>query len=501
MTKPSTGKFVIGGLTIVLVGHIVFALTYQWLIPLGYGPDEPRHYGYIQHLVLYRSLPVLGNPSHPYYCHMDPRPPNAIGIHPPLYYALLAPIYTLVAGQSIDHPQAEQTPFQKLPPSCSWLVQHILRTLSLLMALITLWLIARIALLFSNPRPMPFVPCPADVWWLLGMVGFVAWLPHFLMLSAVVNNDTVTILLGHLFLFLLVKQTVSASNLLPVANRQSPIAVKEAASLGLVFGLLGLSKASALAWLPLLLFGTWQIAKRSQPRQRWQIVALALGLPVLICGWWYVRFYLLYGRIMPIVKWTENPELLLNSPADLIWHADAWFLVWRFLLGVARSLWGQVDWFILKPEHVAAWHQKFGTPAETAYPLTEPLWSLAVLLSLFALVGWFVRFIKWVQTTNRRPRITPEHQAGGSLIVGFVLLFFALMHYTLFTHPGGYEGGRYLLPSIGGFAFLFWQGLFGIVPERWRSALVCSLLALLLALNIGCVINLRNFLNPLYAPA
>ncbi len=507
MKKPSTGKLVIGGLTIVLVGHIVFALTYQWLIPLGYGPDEPRHYGYIQHLVLYRSLPVLGDPSHPYYCHMDPRPPNAIGIHPPLYYALLAPIYALVAGQRIDHPQANQTPFQKLPPSRSLLVQHILRTLSLLMSLVTLWLIAQTALLFFDCQS-PFASRQSlDAWWLLGMVGFVAWLPHFLMLSAVMNNDTLTILLGHLFLFLLAKQAISASNLPSVANRQSPVALKEAADLGFVFGLLGLSKASALAWLPLLLLGTWQIAKRSHPHQRWQSVAIALGLPVLICGWWYVRFYLLYGRLMPIVKWTENPELLLNSPADLF-RPDAWFLVWRFLLGVARSLWGQVDWFILKPEHVAAWRQKFGTPAETAYPLTEPLWLLAVLLSLSALIGWLVRFVRWVQITSRyspvavrKLHISPKHQAGAFLILGFVLLFLALMHYTLFTHPGGYEGGRYLLPSIGGFAFLFWQGLFGIVPERWRPALVCFVLALLLALNIGCVVNLHNFLNPLYAPS
>ena len=508
MKKLSTGKFVIGGLTVVLIGHIVFALTYQWLIPLGYGPDEPRHYGYIQHLVLYRSLPVLGDPSHPYYCHMDPRPPNAIGIHPPLYYALLAPIYALVAGQRIDHPQAEQTPFQKLPPSHSRFVQHILRTLSLLIALVTLWLIARTALLFSNHQSPITSRQSLDFWWLLGMVGFVAWLPHFLMLSAVMNNDTLTILLGHLFLFLLAKQTVSAGESPPVANRQLPVAVKEAASLGLVFGLLGLSKASALAWLPLLLLGTWQIAKRSQPHQRWQIFALAFGLPTLICGWWYVRFYLLYGRVMPIVKWTENPELLLNSPTDLVWRADAWFLVWRFLQGIARSLWGQVDWFILKPEHVAAWRQKFDTPAETAYPLTEPLWLLAVLLSLLALIGWFVRLVKWVQTAsrhspvaNRQLPITTKQQAGAILVSGFVLLFLALMHYTLFTHPGGYEGGRYLLPSIGGFAFLFWQGLFRIVPERWRSVLVCSVLALLLALNIGCVINLRNFLNPLYAPS
>jgi len=198
MKKPSTGKLVIGGLTIVLVGHIVFALTYQWLIPLGYGPDEPRHYGYIQHLVLYRSLPVLGDPSHPYYCHMDPRPPNAIGIHPPLYYALLAPIYALVAGQRIDHPQANQTPFQKLPPSRSLLVQHILRTLSLLMSLVTLWLIAQTALLFFDCQSPIAIRQSLDAWWLLGMVGFVAWLPHFLMLSAVMNNDTLTILLGHL---------------------------------------------------------------------------------------------------------------------------------------------------------------------------------------------------------------------------------------------------------------------------------------------------------------
>lgn len=474
MKEPKLRKFEIWGLGLIFAGHIFFALTYQWLIPLGYGPDEPRHYGYIQHLVLYRSLPVLGDPTHPYYCHMDPRPPNAIGIHPPLYYAMLAPIYALIAGQRIDHPQADQTPFLKLSPHRSRFVQHTLRTFSLAMALITLWLIARIALLFSD-----------DGWWLLGMIGFVAWLPHFLLLSSVMNNDTVTILLGHLFLFLLARQSVSTENPL-----------KEATLLGLVFSLLGLSKASALAWLPLLLLGTWQIAKRTPISQGWQIVALSLGLPALICGWWYVRFYLLYGRIMPIVKWTENPELLLNSPADLLWRSEAWFLVWRFLTGIARSIWGQVDWFVLKPEHVVAWRRKFGTPAETSYPLTEPLWLLLTILSLVALVGWFVKLGKWWRQRNW----TKKHQAGAFLALGFVLLFLALMHYTLFTHPGGYEGGRYLLPSIGAFAFIFWQGLFALAPKRYSPFWVVFVLTALLALNIGCVLNLRNFLNPLYAP-
>ncbi|GBD00288.1 hypothetical protein HRbin17_02828 [bacterium HR17] len=470
LREPNIGKV---GVAIVLTGHILFALIYQWLIPLGYGPDEPRHYGYIQHLVLYRALPRLGDPTHPYYCHMDPRPPNAIGIHPPLYYTLLAPVYALLAGQRIDHPAADKTPFAKLEPSRSKFVQHILRTCSLVMALMTLFVVARIALLF-----------PEDSWWLLGTVGFVAWLPHFLLLSAVMNNDTVTMLLGHLFLFLLARQTLAAGEPL-----------RDAALLGSAFGGLGLSKASALAWSPLLLFGAWQVAKRASAAQRWRCVALALGLPVLLCGWWYARFYALYGRIMPIVKWTENPELLLSTPTDLLWRPDAWALVARFLAGVTRSLWGQVDWFILKPEHIAAWQKKFGTAAETAYPLTEPIWLLLVLFSLVAVVGWVVKLVKWL----KRRQWTPRHQAGALLAAGFVLLFLALMHYTLFTHPGGYEGGRYLLPSIGAFAFLFWRGLMGLVPDRWRPALVCGVLGALLALNIGCVINLHYFLNPLYA--
>lgn len=484
------------GLAFVLVGHIVFAVAYQWLIPLGYGPDEPRHYGYIQHLVLYRSLPILGDPAHPYYCHMDPRPPNAIGIHPPLYYTLLAPIYALLAGQKIDHPEASKTPFAKLEPSGSKFVQHTLRTFSLVMALVTLFLIARIALLFSD-----------DVWWLLAMVGFVAWLPHFLLLSSVMNNDTLTILLGHLFLLLLVwrarllpsrRDGLTDQEVRLSETREKALSEisRNAILLGLIFGLLGLSKASALSWLPLLFIGAWQIAKQANVSQRWHIFVLVLGLPASICGWWYVRFYVLYGRVMPIVKWAENPELLLNSPMDLLWRPDAWLLVWRFLAGVARSIWGQVDWFILKPEHILAWRQKFGTPAETAYPLTETLWLLLTILSLIAIVGWLVKLGKWL----KHRQWTPQHQAGIILAFGFILLFFALMHYTLFTHPGGYEGGRYLLPSIGAFAFLFWQGLFALVPNRWRPVLVTGVLLILLAMNIGCVVNLRNFLNPLYAP-
>jgi branched-subunit amino acid transport protein AzlD len=172
---------------LLTIAYLAFACLYNALIPLGYGPDEAHHYGYIQHLVLYRSLPVLGPQDHPILCHRDPRPPMAIGIHPPLYYALLAPIYALIAGRRIDYPAeaARKTPFPLLPRLRSELVQRLLRSISLLMGLLTLLCLSRLVALLTD-----------DAWRQFAVVGFVALLPHFLMLGAVMNNDNLAVLTG-----------------------------------------------------------------------------------------------------------------------------------------------------------------------------------------------------------------------------------------------------------------------------------------------------------------
>lgn len=463
-------------LVVVITTYIALALTYNAIIPLCYGPDENRHYGYIQHLVLYRSLPRLGPQNHPILCHMDPRPPFANAIHPPLYYALLSPVYRLLAGNRIDCPpgEAEKTPFTLLPPRRSMFVQHLLRGFSLLMGLISLWFVHRIARWLFD-----------DAWQPLAVTGFVALLPHFLMLSAVMNNDTLTILLAHAFLFLLVRQVMQPSE--PTG---------EAAALGLFGGAMLLSKASMLAWMPLLLFGAWHCHRRLPANRRWSAWALTIGLPALIAGWWYVRFYMLYGRIMPIVKWVYEADLLLWSPMDLLTRPDAWRLIWRFLAGSHRSLWSQVDWFILKPEHVAAWQKKFGTESAAFYPYSEMLYALLVLLTFAMLIGWGKRLVNWMHNRTW----TPRRQAIVLLAAAFGLLYLALMHYTLFTHPGGYEGGRYLLPSIGAFSVLFWWGLMALAPEHWQRPLIVGVLVLLFVLNLLCIANQLTFTNPLYAP-
>jgi len=461
---------------LLIIAYLTFTCLYNALIPLGYGPDEAHHYGYIQHLVLYRSLPVLGPQEHPILCHRDPRPPMAIGIHPPLYYALRVPIYAFVAGRRIDYPAeaARKTPFPLLGRLRSELVQRLLRGTSAVMGLLTLLCLSRLVALLTE-----------DGWRQFAVVGFVALLPHFLMLGAVMNNDNLAVLTGTLFLLLLVRQIV---------RPLEPL--REAMQLGCIGGAMLLSKASLLAWLPLLFFGAWQSSRRLPTTRRWRAWLFALALPALLSGWWYVRFYLLYGRIMPIVQWTYEPQMLFLSPTELFTQPEKWWLIWRFLSGSHRSLWGQVDWFLLKPEHVALWHQKFGSDFAAAYPISEPLYALLVLLTVAMVVGWFVRLRRWW----RERQTTTRHIALLTLAGAFALLYGALMHYTLFTHPGGYEGGRYLLPAIGAFSVLFWWGIEGCVPTRWHRPIIVAVLLLLVALNVCCAINLHAFLNPLYAP-
>ncbi|MFA4030231.1 MAG: hypothetical protein GDYSWBUE_001855 [Candidatus Fervidibacterota bacterium] len=463
---------------LVILTHAVLSVSYNFIIPLGYGPDEPHHYGYVQHLVLYRSLPVLGPSTHPYLCHRDPRPPNAIGIHPPLYYAILAPIYRLLADGRIDFTPSgsEKLPFKLLPYERSRLIQRVFRLFSLLMSLATLWFVWGITSSVFKDAELSFA-----------VLAFVALLPHHLMLSAVINNDSITILTAHAFLFTVIYSM--GSSVSPLVG---------SGLIGVSCGLMLLSKASSLSLTPLQVIGALSCGRRAQSRmQRLACIALALVLPAAIAGWWYVRFYILNGRLMPIVKWVYEPSMLLSSPAEFLTDGRSWRLLWRFIKGSHRSLWAQVDWFIFKPEHGKLWSQFYGSPNAAFYPYSEAVYSLIVLLTVLSLFGLLLRFAIWLRNRDLKPHYSLQIVAA----MPFALLYAALMDYTLFTHPGGYEGGRYLMPAICSFGIIFWCGISDLIGEGYRKVAIACVILLLLALNALCIGNLVTFLNPLYAPS
>jgi hypothetical protein len=143
------------------------------------------------------------------------------------------------------------------------------------------------------------------------------------------------------------------------------------------------------------------------------------------------------------------------------------------------------------------WSQFYGSINSAFYPYSEAVYLLLVLLTIAVLFGLLVRFVQWVRNIDW----SEAHSARLILSTAFLLFYLALMHYTLFTHPGGYEGGRYLLPTIYPFSVIWWSGICGLVGKKHLSALAVCFIALLLLLNLLCIGNLVCFLNPLYAPS
>lgn len=431
-------------LPLVLVVHGVCALIYTQIIPVDRGPDEPHHLLYIEHFEKFGDLPRLTSAT----TARDDRD-GAIAIHPPLYYAACWPLYHLVRHAS--HAR----------------IQMVFRFVALLLAWGTLTLCWR---LFR--RVFPDEPHVA----LLALVC-VALLPEFLLLSAVQNNDGAMMLVSTWAALALVERLDANGS------------VRDWALLGLLFAATVITKAIGVALLPLPLL---LLVKQARDHG-WDLRAGAaraaayLSGPLLVDAWWFIRNKHYAGHFHPIYRWTNLP-LTFDSPIDfLVGGQKSWMCLQRFLVGAQQSQLGQVDWFLPRAEFAHA----------VAFPLTLRLYWLMTLLEFAALAGlvWLARR-EW-----RAPRLTRSQQYALGLAAGlFTLQWLALLHFTLFVHPGGYRGGRYLLPAVASWALLFAVGLLGPLAARWRPWVIGGVTALLLVWNLGCMANQVGVLNPTYAP-
>lgn len=481
-------------LAAVFALHLGFSFTYNAIIPLFRGPDEQSHYVYIQHLVKYHSLPRITRPDDPTGTR-DERD-GAIAIHPPLYYVTALPVYLLAS-----------------PLGDEWR-QRALRLLATAFALGTLVFILRIArLLFPNEidtshgvveeleggehRPvMSLIPhqladaMQANTWMQIAVVGFAALLPHFLLLSSVINNDGLFILLNTALLLFIVQAVVSHSPTPPLI------------SIGMVFGLCLLTKASAVSIIPLMiivaLMHSWEGTEYSIAKWARNFL-LIFGPALLIAGWWYAWYFHVHHRLYFIPKDVRfGPPLRYDSIVDFIADPQgACVAVWRFLVGISKSIWSQVDWILPNDPN----HPEQATSA--MYPLSYLMW-LAFMVQLVGAIA--MNLLLGLAT---RTHWTPRHRADSLMYVHFALYFFALMYSTLFIHPGGYQGGRYLLPSIAAFSVLmlapwsFWQHARGPHESRRASMIRLTIPLLfvlpLILLNFMCIQNLLRFLIPVYA--
>lgn len=258
----------------LLAMFAALALALSVTIPLGEAPDEVSHFAFVQQLVERHRLPeregAAAGEAH----------------QPPLYYLLGAAATFWIPEQRLnvianpdwgnDNPDVPNlllhTRQEGFPYNGTTLAWHIVRLLSILFGVATVWATWRIG----------HTVFPGDSATALLAASLVAFLPQFTFLSSVVNNDNLVI-------------TLSALSLLCFLRLCQEPRLNRAVMVGILLGLATLAKISAFTlWVAIalaILFGKGNAQIGSRLKQFAQIF-LAAGI-VLVP--WLVYNTLAYG--------------------------------------------------------------------------------------------------------------------------------------------------------------------------------------------------------------
>jgi hypothetical protein len=436
----------------LLVVYLALAVGYSLADPLHESTDELRHFRYVRHLVVYRSLPV-----------QRPDAPRAQSHHPPLYYGLGALVSGWVPVAQEVYYEPPENPFwayrywevgddnknQYLHGNDGLfqeglfrgvaLAVYMVRWMTVLIGAGVVWLTYRIGceIFQADGADRPALA--------LGGAALVAFNPQFLYLSGAINNDVPAALCGAAVL-LLCAQLV----------RNGP-SLRTDVTLGVLFGLALLTKFNLLALLALIalayLLAVW-------PRRDWRAcvrgTVLVVGVAALISGWWFLRNWRLYG-----------------DPTGLNQLNELW---------AGRSATG--NWWAIQQGLPYFWSSLWGRFGYGQIPLPQPIYQGLLIFCLVCLTGYLL---------PRRRSFSP---AILLLLGETVLIFAAVVFYYMLIQPAG-AMGRFFFPGLPAFALLLFLGLSRFFPRRltWTASLTVTVGMVGLA-----VYGLVGVLAPAFAP-
>ncbi|MFZ5916012.1 MAG: DUF2142 domain-containing protein [Chloroflexota bacterium] len=448
-----------GAVLVILALYLALATAYGLIVPAYEAPDEPGHLAYVWHLLQHHRFPVQ-QPA--YEANL-----SAEGHQPPLYYLLgaatILPLAddtrdfrpptanTCFAWQSHDpgwqaafqHTEAEAFPFRGL-----WLGLHLLRELSVLLGGVTVWATYRLGrLLFPDRR-----------WLAPAAAATVAFNPQFLFIQASINNDNLATALSALLLLVSVRAVTQ------------PARRRDFALMGLLLGLGALTKYSTFALAPLpFLALLWQWRQERDGREALRHLALLVGLPVAIAGWWYVRNQLLYGDPL---AW----QIMLDTLGRYVARSGPFTAadLRAFVVTSFTSFWAYFGWLSLK--------------------LPSLLYvALAVVCGL-GLIGALL------DLRQRRRQYSP----GLWLVITALLgVGASMVRYVQTINASGYQG-RLFFPAIPSLAILLVLGLSRLIETRRVRLVLSGLSASLCLLSVAALLGLIRpaYASPdLYAPA
>lgn len=431
---PSMNK----GLLFILIAYLVLAAWYSVTIPLGEAPDEAPHYSLIRYVVQKRGYPT-GEEEHE-------------AFQPPLYYFLGA-LFTFWIDShdfvikantdfSFADPEAPQnlllhTKAESFPYKGWALAWHLVRLLSVIMGAVTVGATYTLAReIFPHDRSIA-----------LGSAALNAFIPAYLFVSSVANNDNLATMLSSLALVTMVRLIKGKGGL------RYPLI------LGLLLGLGVLTKVSLLAFIPTVVVVILLLTHRSGLREGAKLFGSVIVPFLLISGPWFLRNQTLYGDPL---GWAQ--VIRLNAPWLGPFGAAEWL---DFFSDLYRSFW--LSWIGIELD---IW--------------MHALLALGVLISLEGL-GLLL---------FRRKEIEPPAPLLLSLLaLQIVLVFAALLRWA--TTVDGADQARLLYPALSPILiFLFLGGRQWVSKEH----------GLTLAYGVGAgmlllaVIAPIRYIAPLYAP-
>lgn len=418
-------------LAVLCAAYAGLAIWYATTAPILEIGDEVWHYQVIDHLAAGRGLLVQGETPGAGIGHQE-------GSQPPLYYFWAAATVRAIDPDP-DQPRLYWNPWsyagwfgegatpnlllhpaaEAFPGSGYALAVHLLRLQSVLFGLGTLLALFGVARQVFTASPWPAVVA----------VGLVALNPGFLLVSAIVGNDSPAIFLSTLAAFFLFRACRTGRLL-------------DWALCGTVAALAGLTKVSGLTVLlpaGLLLLIAARRDGWTLPRLAGNGLALA-GPAVVLAGWWFARNLLLYGeptgtRRMALIAGVRTESLTLDQ-----WPAE--------IAGVWATYWG------IRPEALPAWA------------------LIALSAAMLGLLGLGTLAGLWRTMRTPRPPDLPV------LAVWVAVLFGLLLSWTAQT-PASH--GRLLFPGIAAATLLLLAGPLMTLPRPAFAGLSAVVLLALTA--------------------
>lgn len=358
--------------------------------------------------------------------------------HPPLYYLLMAPVWSLTDGHS---PEFQLYAFR--------------------LAAIPLGMLTVLFAYLTTRRLFP-----GDTFLAVTVTTFVAFQPQIAYEAAMLNNDILAIL------------TTSACLYLIVVGLQNRFTVGLSAWLGFALGLALLSKSTAVMVMPV-------IAVAMILRLGWKRIgdwlpkgALVLAIAGIVSAPWYLYMLKTYGSISALdrilkLQWWNNQDGVTLSITEQLFNRDFAWMRWK-------ETWGEFGWRLIPLSDT----------------LLRVLWWLTVLamigvvvwIVLVALFRWrarsvpFSRLRELARGTDRIVTVS-RWQAIGVLGMALtcVVAYYAVLQFgTTFD----LTQARYYFPAVNAGAILIMLGFRMLTPVRWQPWLQTAIFAGLFWLNV-----------------